>query len=492
MAGIWLNEDNSHYFFTRKEKSTDPKAIRDFIFQYKDTNVERFLLCANAQKTNFPTDVGDIIYRDLDTANNNDDDRGKNFNNWAIAVKSVIDEGIDIYSIWIDLLREVGISPWVTMRMNDVHNADDPKHLMHSRFYKENLNYRRAMHRDEKWEDRQLNYLIDEVREYHFGILKEYFEKYDFDGIELDWMRFGNHFPVGYEDEGRAVLDEFMKSARKLADEYEQIRRHRIEIGARVPVSPEYAYDMGMDGVGWALSGYVDYLAPSPFWHTSQADIPVERWKRQVAGTGCMIAPCLEICLRQYAFPKCKNEFQFNSIETIRAAAHSFIDRGADAIYTFNYMDMQRFAYDDEGYKKIITETGNVELMKGKRRRHVLTFNDRRPEGAISDEILPYELKKNVFTGFRLHTGNISKKETRLVLLSFKDIDDLGEADIKVYVNSGLCEFIGAYDTGNPKPVDTLYAWMVPQEAHKNGYQVIEIDSGIDEAVLDWIEMLVD
>jgi len=492
MAGIWLNEDNSHYFFTRKEKSTDPEAIRDFMLQYKDTNVERFLLCANAQKTNFPTEAGDIIYQDLDTANNNDDDRGKNFFNWAHAVKAVVDEGIDIYSIWIDFLRKIGISPWVTMRMNDIHNADDPKHLMHSRFYKENLDYRRAMHRDEKWEDRQLNYLIDDVQEYHFGILREYFEKYDFDGIELDWLRFGNHFPVGYEDTGREVLNEFMAKTRTLADEFEKKRGHGIEIGARVPVSPESAFDMGMDGVGWALAGYVNYLAPSPFWHTSQADIPVERWKRQVAGTGCLIAPCLEICLRQYAFPKCKNEFQFNSIETIRAAAHSFIDRGADAIYTFNYMDMQKFAYDEDGYKEIIHETGDIDKMKGKRKRFILTFNDRRPEGTVSDEVLPYNLKKNVFSGFRVHTGNMDINEQRIVLLSFKDMEELRESDADVYVNGIKCRYSGSFEPDKPVPHDSLFSWVIPNDAYKDGYQVIEINSHLSQLILDWVEILVD
>lgn len=491
MAGIWLNEDNSHYFFKRGEKASDPDYIRDFIMQYKDTNVERMILNGNSQKTSFRTNAGEAIYENV-SWEQIDMEKRHSFVTWSKAVKDLVEKGIDIYGEWIGILREIGIEPWMSMRMNDVHNADNPDDPMHSLFYKNHLEYRRAMHRDEKWEDRQLNYLEEDVRRYHFAILEEYFEKYDFDGIELDWMRFGNHFPVGYEDAGREVLADFMGKARELADRYENIRGHRIGIGARVPVSPENAFDMGMDGVGWALAGYVDYLAPSPFWHTSQADIPVERWKRQVAGTGCKIAPCLEICLRQYAFPKCRNEFQFNSMETIRGAVRSFIDRGADAIYTFNYMDMQGFAYDDRGYRIIITETGNEKLMNGKRRRHVLTFNDRRPEGAVSDEILPCALKKDVFSGFRIHTGNAVKKEKRLVLLAFLDLKDLGADDARVYVNGVPCEMVGAYEPGNPRPVDTLYAWTVPERACKDGYQVIEVVPEVDGMVLDWVEIVVD
>ncbi len=173
-------------------------------------------------------------------------------------------------------------------------------------------------------------------------------------------------------------------------------------------------------------------------------------------------------------------------------AAHSFIDRGADAIYTFNYMDMQKFAYDEDGYREIITKTGRVDLMKNKRKRYVLTFNDRRPEGTVSDEVLPYDLKKGVFAGFRLHTGNKVDGERRLVLLSFRGINDLGSDDFRVYVNGESCEFIGAYEPGHPRPVDTVYAWMIPAGAHKNGYQVIELDPGLSNSVLDWVEILVD
>lgn len=486
MAGIWLNEDNSHYFFTRAENAADPDNIRDFIMQYKDTNVERLFLSANSQKTSFPSEAGDVIYKDADW----DNPDKPNFKKWCTAVKKLEEAGIDLYSTWIDLCREIGISPWMSMRMNDAHHVNDVDDPMHSNFYKNNLSFRRAMYRDQNGEDRQLNYLIKEVRDYHFGILTEYFEKFDFDGIELDWMRFGNHFPVGYEDTGRDVLNHFMKETRELADKYEKIRGHSIEIAARVPVKPETAFDMGMDGVGWALAGYVDCLIPSPFWHTSQADIPVERWKRQVSDTGCKIAPCLEICLRQYAFPKCKNKIQINNMETIRGAAISFIDRGADAVYLFNYMDEQRFAYDNTTYHDIITETGVYEEMTRNRRRFILTFNDRRPEGAVSDEILPYLLKKDVFAGFRIHTGKMQLNEKRLALISIYDKDEITDKEIKLFINGVPAVFRGPYDLMGPKPINTLIAWEIPQSAAKKGYQVIEVVADNEGLILDWVEII--
>lgn len=58
MPGIWMNEDNSHYFFKRGEKASDMEHSRNFILQYKGTNVTRMILNGNSQKTSFETKAG--------------------------------------------------------------------------------------------------------------------------------------------------------------------------------------------------------------------------------------------------------------------------------------------------------------------------------------------------------------------------------------------------------------------------------------------------
>jgi hypothetical protein len=302
-------------------------------------------------------------------------------------------------------------------------------------------------------------------------------------------MRFANHFPPGYEDEGRTCLDAFMKDVRALADKYEKNRGHAIGLGARVPIEPETAFDMGMDGVGWALAGYVEYLAPSPFWHTSQADVPVERWKRQVDGTRCKITPCLEICLRQCHHPKCKMESPFNSLETLKAAGRSFLDRGADAVYLFNYMDGQDFAYDEAGYREIINTLGDYDKMSRGLRRYILTFSDRRPEGVVSNERLPVELEKDAFHGYRLHTGKLQEGDPGLAVLSFLPGCENPENCVEVYINGHKCALKGLCESAAPVPANPLFAWGIPEEALKDGYQLVETRAKKDGAVLDWVEI---
>ena len=50
--------------------------------------------------------------------------------------------------------------------------------------------------------DKAFDYGREEVRAYHTKLVKELIERYDFDGLELDWMRFGFHFRPGYESIG--------------------------------------------------------------------------------------------------------------------------------------------------------------------------------------------------------------------------------------------------------------------------------------------------
>ena len=124
--------------------------------------------------------------------------------------KLLWERGLDPYAIWIARCREKGISSWLTMRMNDVHNVDDVDSYIHSKFWMEHPEYWRIPG-GKGWTDRAFNYAIPEVREHHLKFIRELLERYDPDGLELDWMRFGYHFAPGQEQEGCAILTEFIR-----------------------------------------------------------------------------------------------------------------------------------------------------------------------------------------------------------------------------------------------------------------------------------------
>ncbi len=52
------------------------------------------------------------------------------------------------------------------------------------------------------------------VREHQMSFVRELLERYDPDGLELDWMRFGYHLTPGREQEEGTILTEFVREVR--------------------------------------------------------------------------------------------------------------------------------------------------------------------------------------------------------------------------------------------------------------------------------------
>ena len=111
------------------------------------------------------------------------------------------------------------------------------------------------------------------------AFVRELVSRYDMDGLELDWMRLGQHFKPGSEAEGCEILTEFVTDVRRLLDERQRELGHPIRLGVRVPSRPDTARGLGMDAVTWARQGLIDVLVPAPFLFI-EFDIPIELWKQ--------------------------------------------------------------------------------------------------------------------------------------------------------------------------------------------------------------------
>jgi uncharacterized lipoprotein YddW (UPF0748 family) len=154
-------------------------------------------------------------------------------------------DGIDPYRLWLARARKHRIGAWVSVRMNDLHNVDDERHYLHSEFWKTHPELRRVPYRGEQ-RDKALDYLQPAVRDHNWKFVEEVAARYDFDGMELDWMRFGFHFTPGREAEGARVLTDFHRRLRKLLGP-------KKRIAVRVPSRPETAQRRGRRR-GWWIS----------------------------------------------------------------------------------------------------------------------------------------------------------------------------------------------------------------------------------------------
>ncbi|MFN0107249.1 MAG: hypothetical protein ACKVZH_00220 [Blastocatellia bacterium] len=495
-GGLCLNEDNSHYFSTRAGQKLDAETVAAWVDQYANTQVRELLLSTNAMRTSFGSKVWDPIWKGYDP--NGADDQPmlastaaasrKAVRAWIHTAWQLHQAGIDPYKLWIERARKHRISPWLSMRMNDVHNVDDEKSFMHSDFWRQNPQFRRINYRLDRSVDRAFDYGHAEVRAYHFKLIQELVERYDFDGLELDWMRFGFHFKPGYEHEGLPLLTEFTTEVRRLLTTWEKKRGHKIKLSARVPSRPQTALGLGYDPATWARKGLIDMLVVTPFWASIEPDMPIELWKELLRGTQVTLAAGLEVLIRTH--PESK-QFQKNTLETVRGAAASLLDRGADRIYLFNYLDSQTAMDDLENYPTLLREVGKLETLKGKPRRHVLTFADTWAPGEAQAIPLPAQCSAGRWRAFRLPTGPVpasGKASVRLGIENFNEADAIAS---EVRINGEACKFGGKEELKTPKPESAVFSFPIPLALLRRGYNVIEFAPKRD-CRIDWVETSVE
>ncbi|HWQ53412.1 MAG TPA: hypothetical protein VN442_06990 [Bryobacteraceae bacterium] len=479
-GGLALNEDNSHFFSTRAGHRVTAAEVDAFVDQYAGTQVRELFFSPNSMRTSYGSKGWDPIWRGYDPDGPDDqpllastpEGARKGARKWVHTAWQLDRDGIDVYARWISRARARGISPWLSMRMNDVHNTDDERSYMHSEFWRANPQYRRVRYRFAGLTDRAFDYGRPEVREYHLKLVRELAERYDFDGLELDWMRFGFHFRPGHESQGLELLTRFTADVRKILNAQEKKRGHPIRLGARVPSRPQTALGLGYDPVRWAREGLIDMLVVTPFWATAETDIPIEVWKQLLAGTRVTLAAGLEVLMR--GFPASKL-FQKNSTETARGMAASVLDRGADRVYLFNYMDSETAMEDLENYPRLLREAGSLATMVGKPRRHPVTFADTWAPGEPRAAALPAQCEPERWVAFRIHSG--PRPETGGAQARI-GIEGAGEAELKewdVRVNGTPCPFAGVVNGLNPGPPAGMVAYQVPLAAINRGYNLVEI-----------------
>ena len=123
-----LNEDNSHFFQTRTGDEMTIDALKVLVDHYvKGIQVRQLMFCPNSMCASYASEVWDPICQDYD-----DPEAAKKAgaSNWQVNALLLHKIGIDPYVVWIAYRRELGVSPWLSMRMNDVHNVDDPNSYM--------------------------------------------------------------------------------------------------------------------------------------------------------------------------------------------------------------------------------------------------------------------------------------------------------------------------------------------------------------------------
>lgn len=273
--------------------------------------------------------------------------------------------GVDIVQVYIDGCREKGVSPWISIRMNDVHCVDNPDWEGHSKFRLEHPEFWCVpnMKGNGPWTHKALDYSHAEVRAYFLAFVKEVLERYDVDGVECDWMRFPEHLTLGKQREKAHFLTEFMRTVRQATETAAARRGHPVKIAVRVDSRPEAALKHGTDAVAWANERLTDWVIPCNFFSSVDFDLPYAEWKRQITAVnpGVVVLPGLDsgVTPRDPASGR-KLPRRMLTVSEYRGFADRMFRQGAEGIYLFNL-----FTYFEPAYKSNDREPWNFILTKG-------------------------------------------------------------------------------------------------------------------------------
>ncbi len=307
------------------------------------------------------------------------------------------------------------------------------------------------------------------------------------EGREFDSPRHFWFFRPGRGIADQPVMTRFVRETRRILDEQEQRRGHRIRLCAVVPPSERTSRWLGMDAVLWAREKLVDYVIPSPRWGSIDFAMPIDEWKRWLDGTGAMLGARLEPRVTPYPRYKVPDELRQYGMtvnpDFVRGAAATYLNKGADRTYLMNFFDDRpdlcgRLLLRECG---LLKEVGSLETLAGKPRRHMVTFQDALAPGEPGTEVLPlapwidYE-GDPYFGELRIDTGPKPPGGAATVVLAFGPEKPDPPKDFEVYVNGCKAGALGRIDIEPPAPA-APHGFDLPPDALNSGHNLVEMMS---------------
>lgn len=484
-TALSLNEDANHFFITRSDRRVREPDLTNWVDQYAGTQVRELILNVNAQRTAFASRVWTPFWKGYEP-NGADDQplfaslppaQRAGTRAWIHTAWQMNQDGLDPFRIWTRRARQRGLLPWISIRMNDLHDVDNEQHPLHSDFWRQHPELRRIPYRSEM-RDKALDFGHAAVREYTFALIEEVSHRYEFDGLELDWMRHGFHFAPGREAEGCAILTEFHRRVRRLLGS-------NRKLSVRVPPFPATSLRLGLDAVAWARERLVDYVVPTTFWRSVDTNLPVRLWRQLLPDT-CLLGGGVELGLNPFVGSRTKEGQAFgkNSLLTVRGVAAAYLQQGADRVYLFNYMDSQTAIDNLADYPPLLRETGSLATLRGKPRRHILTYSDTWAPGEAPSLPLPVTMQAETWKAFRLATGLAERNMAATVVLGSRT----NLADWTVRVNGAAARFTGPATAMAPAPDAALYGFAVDSSALRDGDTVIDLRAA-GPGTIEWVEL---
>ena len=333
--------------------------------QIIDTQVDSVWYCTSSSGTIMGTHLsktGDN-YADLPA------DVGEPIGQLRKQVLALKAHGTETLRLAIDFCHQRDMEVLFSLRMNDIHDSFSPAEM--PPWKREHLDFvlgkpedrSKYPESDPRWFWSAWNYEIPAVREKIFRVLEDVCQRYDVDGLHLDYWRHIKFFPPTQElqpVEPRHVkmMNDFLRRIRQMTKREGRRRGRPLIIAASVPLTVERSLFVGLDIKTWLKEDLVDVLAGDG-GYTPQAMAPqVRKLTALTHQYGVPFYPCIS----RKGMVKGPLD---RRVEAWRGTAMNIWHAGGDGILVYD------FNPPEDGYEPLaqsiqkLNEIGSPQLLKG-------------------------------------------------------------------------------------------------------------------------------
>ena len=378
---VLFNQDCSDFF---DRGGHTKEAVQRMIDEVADGGADVFLVNPNAQLVNYPSKAWQTDwegYKEGDRSFFGDiPDESVPRREHIVKNKERLAEECDYLATALARCREKGIAPGVSLRMNDMHDAPWPTSHVFSRFWKENPQFHLKPLGGRSWGAEGLDYAHSEVREHFLALVRELAQSYDFEVLELDFLRFPFYFDRNDIDRHCNTMTGFIREVCNILD---NTGRH-IALIPRVASSPDVARQLGFDVQAWASEEIVDGVTAANFLTTCWV-LTIEDFRELVGPQIAVYAGTDVSADRREGLPV---RYLPESHEMLHGFAAGNLAAGADGIHTFNFfLARDHRPVTAEQFYGGLREMRSLKHARSHPRIHLLSSGSRFPECDMPDQM---------------------------------------------------------------------------------------------------------
>jgi len=395
---IIYNNDGNDIFNNRHATPEDFLAER--ILPALNTQVDSIFYC---------TGVTSLYDHDTDVAERSDDfqdvmgfEAQQSINRRA-NMHMLREAGVDSLSLVTQRVHDAGLEVFWTHRINDIH--DSFTEWLFSKWKREHPEYLMGVPEDiQRYEISHPRYMwstLDferpEVLYYLYLVTEEVCQKYDIDGIEIDYFRHPLFFRPNLEYMPATpaqveIMTAFQRRCYEMAQREGERRGRPILVAAHVPLSVEKCMHVGIDIERWLQDGLLDVLITGSGYQP--LSMPVKQMVELGHAYDVPVYPIISASgMEQWGGHTVgrpmDTDVSVPALEAWRGAASNIWQSGADGISLFNW-------FPGQSNDPLFTTLGDPETLSGLEKifgiDNTREFFGCLEQAVVQDQILPVEI----------------------------------------------------------------------------------------------------